>query len=235
MRLRSSGARAVENDGGEEAFEAGVGAMLDEAAPGENGAMTEGSSRGRGVPISDPRVMRALAHPARIEIVDYLSNSGAVVTATECAGMVGLSPSAASYHLRELAKFGLVEQAPSRGDGRERVWRSVGNGLSIRADAAHPEARAAEKALIDLYLNRQFEQIRKWAARMTDESEAWHDASTIMSQQALIAPEELIALNEQVRALLEPYRVRGREAAGNVPENAETVSISYIAFPEGAP
>ncbi|WP_232075867.1 ArsR/SmtB family transcription factor [Phytohabitans suffuscus] len=38
--------------------------------------------------------------------------------------MAGLSPSATSYHLRALARYGLVEQAPSRGDGRERVWRA---------------------------------------------------------------------------------------------------------------
>jgi DNA-binding transcriptional ArsR family regulator len=65
--------------------------------------------------VTDPQVMRALAHPARIEIVEYLNDTGAAVTATQCAGRVGLSPSATSYHLRELAKYGLVEQAPSRG------------------------------------------------------------------------------------------------------------------------
>src|SRR3982751_427340 len=102
--------------------------------------MTDGPTGQGGVRISDPRVMRALAHPARIGIVEYLHNSGAVVTATECAGMVGLSPSATSYHLRELAKYGLVEQAPSRGDGRERVWRSTGTGLRIDADQQEPGA-----------------------------------------------------------------------------------------------
>src|SRR3954451_18284500 len=116
--------------------------------------MTDAPSTSGGVRVSDPQVMRALAHPARIEIIDYLNNSGAVVTATECAGMVGLSPSATSYHLRELAKYGLVEQAPSRGDGRERVWRSTNSGLRIDADLEQPGARAATQALVDVYLNR---------------------------------------------------------------------------------
>src|SRR3982750_4766602 len=116
--------------------------------------MAEGRTESDGVRIRDPRVMRALAHPARIEIVEYLNNTGAVVTATECAGLVGLSPSAVSYHLRELAKYGLVEQAPSRGDGRERVWRSTGTGLVIDADPAEPGVAAATEALVEIYLNR---------------------------------------------------------------------------------
>ena len=89
-----------------------------------------GTVGGRGSPIRGS--WRALAHPARIAIVEHLNNTGAVVTATEAAALVDLSPSAISYHLRELAKYGLVEQAPSRGDGRERVWRSTGTGLADR-------------------------------------------------------------------------------------------------------
>ena len=90
--------------------------------------MAEGDGERTRTRITDPQVMRALAHPARIEIMEYLASTGAGVTATECAEIVGLSPSATSYHLRELAKYGLVEQAPSRGDGRERVWRSASAG-----------------------------------------------------------------------------------------------------------
>ncbi|WP_442933752.1 ArsR family transcriptional regulator [Micromonospora sp. CPCC 205556] len=57
--------------------------------------------------------MRALAHPARIAIMEHLSTREGGATA--CAEIVGLSPSATSYHLRASVKFGLVEQAPSRG------------------------------------------------------------------------------------------------------------------------
>src|SRR4051794_8221064 len=96
------------------------------------GGMTDARTDGGGqVRVSDPQVMRALAHPARIEIVEHLSDTGQPVTATECAALVGLSPSATSYHLRELAKYGLVEQAPSRGDGRERLWRGTGTSVQI--------------------------------------------------------------------------------------------------------
>jgi DNA-binding transcriptional ArsR family regulator len=192
--------------------------------------MTDGQTRHGGVRISDPKMMRALAHPARIEIVEYLNNTGAVVTATECAGMVGLSPSATSYHLRELAKYGLVEQAPSRGDGRERVWRSTGSGLRIDADPADPDAQAATRALVDVFLTRDLARTREWLAHSPSESASWRDASTLMNQQLLLTAEELTALNEQVRELSEPYRLRERLATA--PEGARKVSFNYTAYPE---
>jgi DNA-binding transcriptional ArsR family regulator len=74
--------------------------------------------------IRDPAVMRALAHPARLTLMQHLGSVGPV-TATESAEIVGLSPSATSYHLRALAKVGLIEEAPGRGDGRERRWQST--------------------------------------------------------------------------------------------------------------
>src|SRR5690349_25088817 len=112
--------------------------MVGEGRFAKNGGMAEQGS-GAGARITDARTLRALAHPARIEIVDHLSTTGASVTATECAELVGLSPSATSYHLRELAKYGLVEQAPSRGDGRERLWRAVNASLRIEGDVDAPE------------------------------------------------------------------------------------------------
>lgn len=192
--------------------------------------MTDGPGRTGGLRISDPQVMRALAHPARIEIVEYLNSSGASVTATEMAEMVGLSPSASSYHLRELAKYGLVEHAPSRGDGRERVWRATSSGVQIQGDPGQPEAWAAERALIDLYLHRDLTRVTEWLDRQAEEPPEWRDAGAMMGQLLLLDADELAALNEQVRALMEPYRMRLREA-GEAPKGARQVRINYLAFP----
>ena len=182
----------------------------------------------RGMTISDPQVMRALAHPARLEIMDHLSSTGAVVTATQCAGLVGLSPSATSYHLRELAKFGLVEQAPSRGDGRERVWRSTTAGFSV-GGSEEPEAQAAEKALIDAYLSRDYAKLRDWFAKQHDASKEWREASALMGQRLILSADELRAVNEKVREVLAPYRVRDRE--GEIPAGARQVAVHYATFP----
>ena len=187
--------------------------------------MNEGGMR-----VTDPRVMRALAHPARIEILEYLNDTGAVVTATEVAGRVRMSPSATSYHLRELAKYGLVEQAPSRGDGRERVWQSVGGSLRIDADPEQPGAAAASQTLIDLYVERDMARVRDWMAHQGDQPAEWRDSSTLMGNRLLMTADELRALNEKVQELLEPYKMRARQ--DHAPEGARKVAVTYMAFPE---
>ncbi|MGI5211494.1 ArsR/SmtB family transcription factor [Plantactinospora sp. CA-290183] len=179
--------------------------------------------------ISDPQVMRALAHPARLEIMEHLTTTGAAVTATECAEIVGLSPSATSYHLRELARYGLVEQAPSRGDARERLWRSTVRswGVEIGPDAS-AEARAAEETLIEVYLARDLERVRDWVYRSRDESKEWTEAARISGQTLLLTAAELTALNDAVRALMQPYLRRER---ADPPEGARPVAVHYAAVP----
>jgi DNA-binding transcriptional ArsR family regulator len=183
-----------------------------------------------GIRVSDPRVMRALSHPARIEIVEYLNDTGKTVTATECAGIVGLSPSATSYHLRELAKFGLVEQAPSRGDGRERLWRGVAKGLRIDPDDAEPGAQAAARVLADLYLTRDLERAREWFTRMDAEPEEWRKVGTIQGARLLVTAVEVEELAAKIAELIEPYKMRDRQ--GNAPEGARRVAFNQTMFPE---
>jgi DNA-binding MarR family transcriptional regulator len=180
------------------------------------------------VTITDPQAMRAMAHPARIGIIEHLSTTGAMVTATEMAGLVGLSPSATSYHLRELAKYGLVEQAPSRGDARERVWRSTSSGWTVGSDADEPDVRAAELALVDVYLTRDFARLRDWFARQHEEPKDWREASALMGQILLVTADELRQVNEAVREVLAPYRRRDRADA---PADARPVAVHYATFP----
>ena len=93
-------------------------------------------------PLTDPTAMRALAHPARLAILNRLQIEGPG-TATEVAEVVGVTPSAASYHLRMLAKYGFVEDAPARGDGRERLWRHNATNLTVSPEPDDlPEVRA---------------------------------------------------------------------------------------------
>ena len=188
--------------------------------------MAEGTEHAR-TRITDPQVMRALAHPARIGIIEHLSSTGEAVTATQMAGQVGLSPSATSYHLRELAKYGLVEQAPSRGDGRERVWRSTSAGWNLEGDD-RPEVRAAEQELVDVYLSRDFARLKAWFARQHAEPKAWRDAGVLMGQSLLLTAEELQQVNVAVREVLTPYERRRRVDA---PADARPVAVHYAAYP----
>ncbi|MEU4677524.1 metalloregulator ArsR/SmtB family transcription factor [Micromonospora sp. NPDC023737] len=191
--------------------------------------MTEPPAERRGLRISDPQVMRALAHPARLAIMEHLSALQEGATATESAEVAGLSPSATSYHLRELAKAGLIEPAPSRGDARERIWRTVSSSWTVDAGRdAEPEAVAAQTALVEAFLAVELERSRNWLRRASAEPPEWYDVARLFDSQLLITAAELAELNGAVDRLLEPYRKRTRT---DPPSDARTVSIHYKALP----
>ncbi len=195
-----------------------------------HGRMTEARPEQRRMTVSDPQVMRALAHPARIAIMEHLGVVEGGATATECAEVAGLSPSATSYHLRALAKSGLVEQAPSRGDARERLWRTVGRSLMVDAGrSAGPDARAAEEALVEAHAARDMQRTRDWLRRAGDEPAEWYDVALFSDTLLLLTADELAGLNEAVSALFEPYRQRNRQA--DPPAGARTVAVQYRTVP----
>src|SRR3978361_62761 len=75
--------------------------------------------------VHDPRVLRAIAHPVRNRILDELGATGPM-RAADIAQALGIPANQASFHLRQLAKYGLVVEAPEEArDGRDRVWKVV--------------------------------------------------------------------------------------------------------------
>src|SRR5688500_6844050 len=77
----------------------------------------------------DTRSLRALAHPVRVRLLTLLREDGGS-TATKLAERLQLNSGATSYHLRQLAAAGLVEEDADRGNARERWWRSVHRGTN---------------------------------------------------------------------------------------------------------
>jgi predicted ArsR family transcriptional regulator len=96
--------------------------------------------------IEDPRILRAIAHPMRNRILGELSAAGHL-RAADVAAVLGIPANQASFHLRQLAKYGLVELAPELArDGRDRVWRPVhehGLNLAVNAMEKGPGGREA--------------------------------------------------------------------------------------------
>lgn len=102
------------------------------------------------VVISDPQAIRALAHEARLEVLEELFASQSTRTATELASRCNLTPSAMSYHLRALEKYGYVERAANEGDGRERRWKAAGDQLVVGSLSG---SSAAKNAFLNVQLN----------------------------------------------------------------------------------
>jgi DNA-binding transcriptional ArsR family regulator len=198
--------------------------------PGYLGRVSANAGPGVDQPTSalDATVMRAMAHPARLALLEHLRNGGPA-TATECAGVVGLSPSATSYHLRALARAGLVEAAPGRGDGRERLWRITAGryGLSGVADLA-PEAREALRALLESMLAWDEARVRRYLSRLDTESAEWQDAAFFMDSTLQVTAAELTELGEAIQDLLAPYR---KDRRADPPPGTRPVSVAVRALP----
>ena len=118
------------------------------------------------VRISDPQAIRALAHEARLAVLEELFSAQTTRTATELAARCGLTPSAMSYHLRALEKYGFVERAASEGDGRERRWKAAGEDIVVKSFGESPAARYA---FLDVQINSFRERIRKEMMRRDQE------------------------------------------------------------------
>jgi DNA-binding transcriptional ArsR family regulator len=199
--------------------------------PHDNGRNDAKESRERDpVQLTDPRDIRALAHPARLAVIDELY-SGRQLTATECAEIAGLSPSAMSYHLRSLEKAGIVERAEPTGDGRERPWRAAGSYLQVDAKSGTGQVAAAA-VLSNSVLGRTVEQFHAWLARASREPQEWLDASGASYGQVWLTPAEADQLADEMVALLEPYRGR---RAGERPPGARRIRVVAMVFPTDEP
>lgn len=199
-----------------------------------------GREQDRVTRLTDPRIIRALAHEARQKLI-ALVGRGRVVTATEVADELGVSPSAASYHLRQLAKYGLVEPAtdPSS-DGREKRWQATFDSLVMAPDGevdhasavAHLEvfqAAIRQSVLTSLGLPDDAEgaagvnigraQLRLTPARAAELSGR---VRAVLAEFDLPATEDGTALVPMdFYYLLAPQDVAGRVTAGN-PESQPT-------------
>jgi DNA-binding transcriptional ArsR family regulator len=87
--------------------------------------------------------LRALSHPTRLKMLMLLRLEGPA-TATGLAGQLKLNTGATSYHLRQLAEHGFIEEDTERGDARDRWWKSAHQ--STRAGLRFEESDEAESA-----------------------------------------------------------------------------------------
>jgi DNA-binding transcriptional ArsR family regulator len=162
---------------------------------------------GNPLAMTDPRQMRALAHPARIAILQYLVLEGSH-TATECAAVANLSPSACSYHLRTLAKYGFIEEDRSAAtDSRERPWRAKVISMSIHNEPGTPAATRAAGEVLSAAYRASMEELReRYDDRRATYSAAWQRALGESYDTVFVTPDELEELKGRITELIGKYR-----------------------------
>ncbi|WP_369205186.1 ArsR/SmtB family transcription factor [Streptomyces sp. PU-14G] len=156
----------------------------------------------------DARSLRGLAHPLRMRLLDALRFNGPS-TASQLAEALGESSGATSYHLRQLALHGFIEDAPERGKGRERWWRAVYKGLRLE-DAlltdAGPDVRGAAEVYLHEVAGAHARELSAWLAKRLEWPEEWNRTYDMSSATLWLTPERSRELVERMHALIDTYR-----------------------------
>jgi DNA-binding transcriptional ArsR family regulator len=156
-------------------------------------------------PVTDYRVLAALAHPLRRRLLDVLRVHGPC-TVTLLAGHTGSAVGNVSHHVRVLAGLGLVVEAPELArDARERWWRAGAGALrwDVRDVADDPAAATAAQAVMQLGLERQVGLVRQSLAAAPSGGDGFNTDAWMT-----LSADELTGLGEQVTALVSRWRER---------------------------
>lgn len=178
----------------------------------------------------DPHSLRGIAHPLRMRLLSSLKEYGPA-TASQLAARLGESSGATSYHLRQLAEYGFVEDDPERGTGRERWWKSVYDGTRVDSvsdllNHADPEVRGALNLFLQEIAANHTLEVATFLGTTHEWSDEWREAADMSDSTLRLTPRQLRELAERLHSVIESYRGGSEDAEG-----AETVRIHLHAFP----
>ena len=178
--------------------------------------------------LTDPRAMRAVAHPVRIALLEVLGTEGPL-TATQAGELIGESPTTCSFHLRQLAKYGFIEEVEGVA-GRRRPWRLIHTGLTFSDVSDDPETRLAATALTRVLHDFYLDRLKEGLALRRDTPTEWQKATGADEFLLYVTVDELQALNEQMLALVQPFV----ERIGNPktrPRGSVPIEVLFFAYP----
>ena len=172
--------------------------------------------------MQDVRSLRALAHPLRVELLDLLRFEGPS-TASALARLLGESSGATSYHLRQLARHGFVEEDDRPAQGRERWWRYRERMVSVRDPGAPAEAAAALELVA-----REASALERFLADRRHVAE-WEGSAFLRSRALRLSPAGLRQLERGVAALIDSLPAAD---ATDAPSDAVPVRFLALGFPQ---
>jgi hypothetical protein len=204
-------------------------------SPPRGGAGTPEGGAEAGQPeamtITDPTVIRALAHPVRMGLIE-LFGVRETLTATQASEALGESPANCAFHLRTLAKYGFVEEAGG-GRGRERPWKATRRSLHIRLrteDLESEQAHVAAGALEQVWQDRWFARVRD-AFALRAWSPEWEEASGSSQTVTFLTPDELREVRDEIGAIIARHLDERRVDPAKRPAGALPVEIVSFAYP----
>ena len=145
--------------------------------------------------------LRALSHPVRLRMLTLLRGEGPA-TATTLAQRLDLNTGATSYHLRQLAQHGFIEEDTERGNARDRWWRAAHS--STRTDfrekgVVDSDVEAYLTAVALMYADR----MRAAVSEMPFLPEEWRTVGTLSDWELSLTPAQAEALVRTLARTLE--------------------------------
>jgi DNA-binding transcriptional ArsR family regulator len=164
------------------------------------------------VDVTDPRTLRALAHPLRTGLLALLRSEGPS-TASRLGQRLGESSGTTSYHLRQLAALGFVEEVTGRGTARERWWRALHRSTRWRTEdlVDRPGGREVVEELTHQSLSRQRRMLAAHAEQREELEPAWRDAVSLNDWALHLSPGATAALTEELNGVLARWRAEREE------------------------
>jgi DNA-binding transcriptional ArsR family regulator len=195
------------------------------------------SEHGRQRRVLDASALQGLAHPLRVQLYDALTVHGPA-TASDLARRFGESSGATSYHLRQLERHGFVEEAPGRGNRRERWWRAVRENTVLRsADFADDPALATAHELVanEWQRNRRARH-DAWLGHRRDWPQQWRDVAAESTSHLGLTVEEAAQLGTELQEVLVRWadRIGDRDDA-ELGDGVQMVEVQVNVFPNGEP
>lgn len=176
--------------------------------------------------------MRALSHPVRIALFEAMGLHGPM-TATEAGVRIGESPTTCSFHLRQLAKYGFVEEA-GRGKGRARPWKTTSIGMAM-PPTDDTETEIAAATLSRLVRERHLARYQTWLEMRALYPKRWRTAVGDGQYVFWVTPEELQALGEALHDLLVSRFVERLTDPATRPQGALPVELVLFSYPIASP
>ncbi len=213
---------------------AGRGAPADGAASAAKarvakGGVPQASARRTGrLQLNDPAVMRALAHPLRWSLLEALLHAG-TLTATQASEILGETPANCAFHLRTLARYGLVEEAGG-GKGRERPWRRAITGMNLEETHDDPETAAAAGVLSQFWTGMTMDRARASLLNRASWPDKWRKALGELQIIRYLTLAEAEELQAELMAMLDRFGDRNDNPATR-PADALPIEYLLLSYP----
>lgn len=182
--------------------------------------------------LTDPKTLRALTHPVRLALLEALALEGPL-TATQAGEQIGESPTTCSFHFRQLAKYGFVEEAGA-GPGRQRPWRISHTGMRFSDVTDDPEMKIAAKGLERMVFDRAMSRFATFHDSKSSYSKEWQEAAQNAETILWVNPEELREVGNELLTIFSRFYDRISDPSKRS-EDALPVEVLLFSYPVRVP